>query len=226
MKRLALIVFVLLLVIASSSSVFADTSMNLEEAKAYLEGYSVHEVNEYGNGFTVSYEFDSDEDLINAANYIVEHGLDAFNQEVAAAIAAISDSESDNAGATLRYTTPASVSRYVSADGIYVLSGSAYGLASFATLGTVEYNVDLGYTVTVANGTITGLNSVSCNVWALSPGGSWGNLTIQTSNGGTYCSATAYYVITKSVQISIGDGSFTIKSETDNESFTLVTYKQ
>ena len=223
MKKLLSIVLSLVLVFSLSSTAFAsEASMTVDEAKSYLENYYVTKVNSAGKEYTVQYIFSSEDDLNSAAQYIADNGLDAFN---AALDVAIEEAVSNETPAVPRprTTTPRTAYETVSGNGNHYVSAEAYGLASFDSLGTVEYLVELGYRVTVTNGKFTNLTSISFDIPYVSAAGSWGNTRFPSYYTDTSAGVTANYDITKTVEIGIGDFSFEIKSETDNEIFALLT---
>ena len=79
------------------------------------------------------------------------------------------------------------------------------------------------YRVTVSNGKFTDLSSISFDIPYISAAGSWGSTSFPSYCNNTNYGVTANYLITKTVEIGIGDFSFEIKSETDNEIFALLT---
>lgn len=170
----------------------------------------------------MQYIFSSEDDLNSAAQYIAENGLAAFN---AALDIAIEDAVSKEPAPTVlpRTTTPTTGYATVSGNGNHYVSTEAYGLASFDSLGTVEYLVELGYRVTVTNGVFTNLTSISFDIPYISAAGSWGNTRFPSYYTDTSAGVTANYDITKTVEVGVGDFSFEIKTETDNEVFALLT---
>lgn len=223
MKKVLTLLLSLSLIFSFSVTASAASPMTFDEAKSYLQNYSVTKENSLGKGYTTQYVFDSEEDLNKAAAYIAENGLDAFNESLEAAIATAVANEPQRTLIMPRTTDPTTVFKTVSSDGNHYLSGEAYGLASFDTLGTVEYLVELGYRVTVSNGKFTDLTSISFDIPAISAAGSWGDTSFPSHCLDYNCGVTANYVITKTVEIGIGDFSFEIKAETDNEIFALLT---
>lgn len=210
----------------SSESDFSleSRSEEIEEAKKYLSNYFVEDVNEYGKVFSTQYIFKTEEDLEKAAEYIVDYGLDKFNEDVESAVK--SEVAKEKKTPVAKSANPPSVTKTVSGEGNHNVSELVAGLASFDTLGTVEYTVELGYRVTVQNNKFTQLTNISFDVPYISGGGSWGDITIPSYCEDKYAGATANYTITKSVEISVGNFDFEIKSETDNEVFSLITNLQ
>ena len=150
-------------------------------------------------------------------------GLADFNTAVDNAIAEVVSKEPQRTVALTRPTDPTTARETVSGNGTHNVSAQAYGLASFDTLGTVEYLVELGYTVTVSNGKFTKLSNISFDIPQISAAGSWGNTRFPSHCEPANCGVTANYDIVKTVEIGVGDFSFEIKSETDNETFALLT---
>lgn len=87
MKKVLTLLLSLSLIFSFSVTASAASPMTFDEAKSYLQNYSVTKENSLGKGYTTQYVFDSEEDLNKAAAYIAENGLDAFNESLEAAIA-------------------------------------------------------------------------------------------------------------------------------------------
>lgn len=123
-----------------------------------------------------------------------------------------------------RATTPTVAYATVSGNGSHRVSEVASGFASFETLGTVEYIVELGYQVNVSNGAMTGISNISFNIPYISVGGTWGSISFPSYCYATNAGVTANYVITKTVNVPvIGDVSIGVKAENVNEIFSLLT---
>ncbi|EOD00461.1 hypothetical protein [Caldisalinibacter kiritimatiensis] len=220
-KFLSLILSFVMLFTLSISAFAAEPQMTVDEAREYLQSYYVTKENSVGKEYSIQYIFNSDEDLEKAAIYLSENGLSAFNATVDTAIEEVVSKEPKSP--QTRSTTPTTGYATVSGDGNHYVSSEAYGLASFDSLGTVEYLVELGYSVTVSNGVFTDLTSISFDIPYISAAGSWGNTRFPSYCTDTSAGVTANYDITKSVEIGVGDFSFVIKTETDNEIFALLT---
>lgn len=223
---------VLVIALTLSTTAFAQSKENtlmtahqqaLADAKEYLMTYSKVEVNELGNEFTTEYQFKTSQDLDAATIYIAEYGLDAFNKAVETAIEEVVSKERQSELIVPRTTDPTTAYATISGNGTHTVSAETYGLASFDTLGTVEYLANLSYRVVVSDGEITGLSSISFDIPYISAAGSWSNLSLPFHNTATNAGVTANYTITKTIEISIGDFGFEIKSETNNEIFALLT---
>ena len=204
MKKILAAILSLMMVFSLSVPAFAASPMTFDEAKAYLENYCVTKENSFGKEYTTRYEFNSEDDLNKAAEYIVENGLDAFNAAVDAAIKEVVANEPQRTMVMPRTTDPTTVYETVSSDGTHNLSAEAYGLASFDSLGTVEYLVELGYRVTVSNGKFTNLTSISFDIPYISAAGSWGDTSFPSHCLDYNCGVTANYVITKTIENDIG----------------------
>lgn len=214
---------VLTFVFSMSTTAFAsERSMTVEEATEYLENYYVTKENSAGETYTTQYIFSSEEDLNNAALYIAENGLAAFNAALDTAIEEAVSNEPPTAPRPFT-TTPTTAYATVSGNGTHYVSAEAYGLANFDTLGTVEYLVELGYRVTLTDGTLSNVTSISFDIPYISAAGSWGDTSFPSYASGSHAGVTANYTITKSLEIGIDDFSFVIKSETDFEIFALLT---
>lgn len=223
MKRIVPLILALLLLLALSAPAFAaEQAMTFEEAKEYLNNFNVTKNNQFGKSYTISYVFKSESDLNSAAEYIVNNGLSSFNSALDSAIAEAVSNEPQQTIPTSRSISPTVVYKNISGNGRHRVSGEAYGLASFDTLGSLEYRVELGYQVTVTGGKITNISSISFDVPYIGASGSWGNISFPSQYTDYSCSVTANYTITKSVTVGVGDFSVEVKSETDYEGFPLV----
>ena len=198
------------------------SSMTVDDAKEYLKNYSVTRENQLGKEYTTQYVFDSEEDLNRAAAYIAENGLDKFNFAVEEAIDEVVRNESMETIPQMRTANPSAIEETVSGTGNQYVAAEAYGLASFDTLGTVEYSVVLSYRITISNEVFTGINNISFDIPSISTAGSWGNVSFSSYCIDKHCGVTASYLITKSIEIGFGDFSFEVKSETDSEIFSLL----
>ena len=65
--------------------------------------------------------------------------------------------------------------------------------------------------------------AISFDIPSVSGGGSWGNARFPSHCTATNCGVSANYDIVKSVEVGVEDFSIVIKSETDNEVFSLLT---
>lgn len=224
-KKIICSALAMVMITGLSMTAFADssTTMTFDEAKEYLRTYNVTQTNSMGKEYTTQYIFKSEQDLNEAAEYIVDNGLDAFNAAITEAITDTVSKEPQTTSSIARTTKPSTAYASVSGNGSHSVSTKAYGLASFDTLGTVEYSVELGYKVTVKNGKISNISSISFDIPYISAAGSWGKTSFQSYRKDSNCGVTANYVITKTVEIAVGRFSVEIKSETDNEVFALIT---
>lgn len=222
-KFMAIILSLVMTLSLSIVSLAGEEKMTVEEAKDYLLNYNVKRTNEFGKEYTTKYVFDSEDDLQKAALYISNNGLLKFDTELDKAIKEAVANEPKSNIPTTRSTNPSAGYAKVSGNGTHYVSAQAYGLASFDTLGTVEYLVKLGYKVTVSNGNFTNITGISFDIPTISAAGSWGNTRFPSSCSAKNCSVTANYDITKTLEVGVGDFSVIVKSETDNEVFALLT---
>ena len=222
-KFISTILGVVMILSLSITSFASESKMTVNEAKEYLQNYNVTKNNEFGKEYTTSYSFNSEEDLDKAACYIANHGLEAFEDALNSAISEVVANEPKSTTPITRSTEPATAYATVSGNGTHSVSASARGMASFDTLGYVEYKVILGYKVTVSNGEFTNLTNISFDIPSVSGGGSWGNARFPSHCTATNCGVSANYDIVKSVEVEVEDFSIVIKSETDNEVFSLLT---
>lgn len=219
-KKVVSSILLAAMTMSMSLSAFATPAITFDEAKNYLLNYSITETDSDGDECTTYYVFDSEDKLNNAANYIVENGLDAFNHVVNETI---NDVVSKEPKIEARETDPAIAYETVSGDGTHYVSAEAYGYSSFPTLGAIQYIVELSYRATVKGGKFTSVSSASVDFPVIDVSGSYGKISLPSYCNNTSCGVTANYTITKSIDIPLGDGSFTIKSESDKENFALIT---
>ena len=222
--RISAATLVLILALAMNTFAFASPAMTFEEAKEYLESYNVTQMNSLGKRYTTQYVFHSEQDLDRAAAYIVENGLDEFNSALDNAIAEASENDLEAVLPQKRTVTPSAVEKAVSGDGTHYVYAIEGGLASFDTLGAIAYSVELSYRVTVKDGKFTQLNNISFDIPAIGPAGSWGEASFSSYCIDEHCGVTASYVITKTLEVGIEGFSFEIKSETDEDVFSLLAY--
>lgn len=221
-KKILLFTFALSLALNTSIPVHAaEPQMTVEEAKQYLESYNVIRTNSDGDKYTTQYVFKSDEELEKIAAYIAENGLYKFNEELNSAIEDVVSQEPQTM--QTRTTTPSVKYVTVYGNGVHTVKADTYGLASFDTLGTVEYKAQLQYRVTASNGVFTGVSNPFFDIPYISTAGSWGKVSLPSYYSGVNAGVTANYTITKTISVPIGDMSFDIKSETDKEVFALST---
>lgn len=224
MKKLISMALSFAMIFAISTAAFAvEQKMTIEESREYLQTYKVTRINTEGKKYTIQFAFTTEKDLEKAAAYIVENGLAAFNAALDIAVANSVKNEPQSTLSQPRSTTPTVAHAYVSGNGDHYVSGEAYGLANFETLGQVEYLVNLGYRVTVSGGKFTNLTSISFDIPYLSTGGSWGSTSFPSYCDPGSCGVTANYTITKTIYAGIGDFSVPIKAETTREVFALLT---
>ncbi|QNK39345.1 hypothetical protein [Caproicibacter fermentans] len=88
------------------NTITTEHQQSLADAKEYLTNYSKVEVNEFGKQFTTEYQFKTSQDLDAAANYIVEYGLDAFNEAVKTETEKVVSQESQSELIRPQSTTP------------------------------------------------------------------------------------------------------------------------
>ena len=200
----------------------AEKTYSVDEAKEYLESYCELNTNSEGIEYSTRYEFDSEEDLEKVAMYLSEHGLAEFNatleDELAKAVA------KEPTIIQSRSTNPSTGYATISGNGKHTVSKTALGHVDFEKVGATEYRLNLGYTVNVSNNKITSISSISFDIPYISPtGSSWGNVRLPSVVKTSMCSVTANYDITKKMSIPIGQGEITVRSETKNEIFGLIT---
>lgn len=222
--RISAAVLALTFALVTNTLACASPAMTFEEAKEYLESYNVTQMNSLGKRYTTQYVFHSEEDLNRASAYIAENGLDAFNAALDNAITEIVGKEQETVPPQKRTVTPSAVEKAVSGDGNHSIYATECGLASFDTLGTILYTVELSYRATVKDGKFTQLNNISFDIPAIGVAGSWGEVSFSSYCIDEHCGVTASYVITKTLEVGVGDFSVDIKSETDEDIFSLLAY--
>ena len=223
MKKFFSACLTLLLIFSFITPAFASYSMTFEEAKEYLVNYSATKENSLGEEYTVRYEFYSEEDINQAAEYIAEEGLDSFNEEIDAAIAAAVTEEKSFVPVT-RTTDPSVVYRTVSGNGTHHVEGLISGMAYFDTLGTLEYQLVLEYDVLVLGGKLYEINNTECTLDNISaPSGGIQDVVHTTYCNDTNCGLTVRYVIFKTIGISWNEIPIGLRTEYDNEICGLLT---
>lgn len=178
--------------------------MTLEEARDYLLSYMRTETNYEGEEYTVSYAFDSDQQLDEAAQMLMDMGADEFNAYIDdQAIKAVEAESSQQRGPETRMAKPSTIYKTVSGNGSHSISGSTSGSCDFGSHGLVEYTADIGVTVNVSNGIISSCNAPWFNVPWVSAGGQYdGKVTIPTGcNPGESASCTANFKINRVITI-------------------------
>lgn len=228
LKKLICLAMSTIMIVGSPLTVFAsdttNSSMTLNEAKEYLKTYKVTQKNSLGKDCTTQYTFKSEDDLNKVAAYIVENGLENFHNKLNLEVSKIVSKEPKSTLPMPRTVSPITAYANISGNGNHDISKTAYGLASFKSLGTLEYSVKLGYRATVTNGKISSVSRISFDIPYISnPSGSWGKLYAPSYVSDKSCGVTANFVITKTLTVGIGGGGISIKEETDNEVFSITT---
>lgn len=222
MRKMLSFVLLLSMVFGFSVSTYAaEPQMTVEEARQYLKSYNVTKINSEGEEYSTQYIFKSDEDLEKAATYISENGLSKFNEELNSEIKEVVSKEPEKMQA--RTTTPSVSYATVYGNGTHTVKATTQGLATFDTLGSVEYKATLQYRVTASNGVFTAVSNPTFDIPYISAGGSWGKVSLPSYYNGVNAGVTANYTITKTVSIPVGNFSVDVKSETDKEVFALST---
>lgn len=218
------VVIVMIFVLIFSASAFAATpEISIEEAKAYLTNYSEEKMNEYGEPYTLSYEFKDEEDLEMLANYIVANGVDGFNAMIEEELQKVAEKEPQQTSPPKRIASPSVIHKSISGDGRHVVSATTSGLVSFDKCGSVEYRVELRYTVTVKNGEFVSLTTPSFRTAYISPT----SATIDDVSLPNHCKpkeagVTANYTVTGRIELQTPAGSITLVSENKRDIFALI----
>lgn len=229
-KKTKKILWLLLCSLIFSTNVFAlendlesdNYIASIEEAQEYLLSYCYVGLNQEGEEYTVTYEFDSTEDLNIVAEYIVENGVDNLDALITAAVE--QDNQNSSGIAIPMTPTYSTMYRTIStSDGTKTVSGNTYGLCDFGNYGAVEYMAYLSYKIKVTGGVMEQVTGISFNIPSISTGGGYSNLSFPSYCTGTQAGVTANYHITKTVSIPIGDGGFNLVSESDTENFAVLT---
>lgn len=200
--------------------------LTLDEAKEYLLNYKGITNNIYGGEVVVEYSFKSTDDFEKAAIYIVDNGVDAFHESANRAAQELGAEEGGAVPVPIVHRTvdPSSITVTISGNGTHrVEETAAYAIATFESLGSVEYKPTLGYTVTVEKGKIVSLSKYSFSPNIFSPAGSWDSLRYEEYNTGTRAGVTANFTISKTIDLPIGDFSVE-RTETDSEIFTVIVF--
>lgn len=223
-RRIAAIalVFAMLFNVSAFAATVPESTMSIDEARAYLTNYKATELNYSGEEFSVQYSFDSEENLEKAAAYISEYGLDQFLSESDKAVEEVVAKEPPRIQPLS--TTPTTAYTTVYGNGSHRVSASGYGLAEFGKYGTLEYKPELAYTAVVSNGEFTRIDNISFDITYIDVSGSWGGLSLPSDVYWNSCSVTANYTITKSVSIGVGDFSYDVVLGTDLDIFGLIAH--
>ena len=228
------IVLSVLMVLGTSVTSFAETKeatnepSTIEEAKVYLLNYCDVSINEIGREVKTTYEFLSAEQLNNAAIYIVENGLESFNEkldreikialekEKSSNIASYSSIPNLQNGVTTRESSPTSVTKTISGNGTHSVSGTTYGTAYFNTLGTGSYTAKISYKVVVSGGKISRISSGP--TFSYTVGFSTmdiNDISLSQTVNNYKVSVTSRYTVSKTVTLA----GINVKSETDTDVF-------
>lgn len=205
-----------------SFSAFASSENEIAEAKRYLQNYRMVRTNSQGKTYTLSFDFQSENDLNETAVYLVSIGRDAFNAEV---VAALSNENTGNTHGNVQPCTaePSVVYETISGNGSHRVTATAHGYSSFDTLGEAEYVVELSYYVVVRDGVMKNIDTPRINVTLYTSSCSWGNASLPSYCTDYSCGVTANYTITKTLEIPVGPTGIPVKAETDPDSFALLT---
>lgn len=223
MRKLMSVLLMIVCIMPFGNMVYAADSMSVEEAKDYLENYCVTKVNSQGKEYTMQFDFSSEEELEAAALFIAENGVTRFHELLDVGIEELGNSGVSGIPIQPRTTTPTIAYRTVYGNGRHNISGEANGLASFDSLGTLEYAVRLAYTAVAADGAFIDVTNISFDVIAMGANGGINNLTFNDHHIGSDCGVTANYVISKTTSVGVGDLNVPIKTEIDSETFTILT---
>ena len=207
--------------IVLSLSIFATGQTSFAEAKAYLQSYSEHCTNTLGKGYTLSYTFQSEEELNELAEYVASIGISAFEAQVDNAL------DEQGAGTTSavrpRYAEPDVVYETISGNGSHHVSASANGYASFDRLGEGAYTIELDYYVKVQNGVMVSVTNPGIDIDFITPNCEWGDVSLPSYCTDYSCGITANYTISKSLMIDVNGYGLTLTTETDREILSLLT---
>lgn len=183
-----------------------NRTLALEEAKEYLLNYCEIKTGPNGETYTTTLNFKTEEALNTAAEYIVDYGIDAYKEKLHAEIAAKMSQENPS-GAIMplqdhsKTVLPEAQRVYVSEDGTHTISGIGYGILGYDTLGAFEYTVKLSYKITVEDGVITKVSSLSVNFPYIGGGSKYDTSSITYYNNVTSAGATANYRFKKIVEL-------------------------
>ena len=221
---------ILIVVFMFNTNVFASnldlTEQNdfqsIDEVKEYLTNYTKVETNEYGKEVRTHFCFESEEDKNTIAAYILENGLDKFNEELDQAIAA--EVADDPKPIITRNANPNIVYKTVYGNGNHYVSEHVYGLASFSTLGTTEYSVQLGYTAVVSGGRFTSVNGISLSFPSMGAATTAGDFQFPTFVTDNSCGVTAIYTLTKRIGVEVSGYPIGMEAETDIDTLAINTH--
>lgn len=124
-----------------------------------------------------------------------------------------------------RTTQPSTVRRTIKGDGKHTVSARTYGLVEFDKCGNYEYEIELGYTITVKNGKMTQLNDISfINPYIFPKDGKIDNERFPSHCEDTHAGVAANYTVTGYIYLNTPAGDIALKSESKTNIFTLLTY--
>lgn len=177
--------------------------MSLDEAKSYLTSYRATELNDFGEPFTVSYRFKNEEQLDEAARYLSQYGVDAFNKLIDEKVA--QKTEHDTRAITPYSVKPFTVYRTVSSNGTHRLSGTGDGTSNFGKYGSITFTANIGFSVVVSGGKISSCHSPWFKLSYLSSGAQMvPEVALPTScNPGSGASVTANFKIERVVGVDV-----------------------
>ena len=126
----------------------------IEAAKSYLLNFCEVITDDSGREFTHTYTISSEEGLAQAAEYIVDNGIGAFENCLYGSLADMVAQEplptAILPSSTLYATMPG--------NGTHAIQGIGAGYIQFPSVGAVEYRLVLGYRATASGGVFTGIN--------------------------------------------------------------------
>ena len=226
-KKLRLILMAVMMVMLLPVTSLAS-SISHADARDYLVNYRETVINENGEEITRRYSFNSDEDIDILADYIVDHGFDAFNEAIETAIN-IKNAETQSSLPVVepRSVNPLTIYKTISGNGRHDISDEAGGITEFDKLSDEEYIAVLEYRLDVENGKIVELSDISFDVTDLSYECSYTNTSFPSYFNDNNAGVTANFTIVKTVQITI-DPLLppVVLIEEDPESFAILVTLQ
>ncbi len=191
-----LLICTLLLGSAAPASAAGTDSMTVEEAKAYLANYSEVRYDSEGE-YVVRYEFETEEALQEAAEYIAENGVEAYH---AMADAYVAEQVANEPPAIQPCViTDGETVKYISGDGLHTVTSVFGGRAYYDKAGTVEYSFQITFNVLVENNQILGITSKAMNVLHVGAGGNIIDTSLSQAHTHNQAGVSASFTVSKTI---------------------------
>ena len=233
MKKIKKILSIMLAMLLSINStclfVEAAEGYTLEEAIEYLNEHKQVQVIKEDQTVAIEYEFQTDEDLIKAANYILENGFGAFNNEVTKRLQENFDKvDSEKQLNTRDADVLSKIVLIPREDGIYTISEVFGGIADFPNISegiyTSNYWARLTYQVEVENGVMKKfIDPVTFEMESIAYG-NFKSVVLNRGMSSTGASVTANYKMTRTYSEEILGIVINVFEDETTDWFVLYAY--